>query len=212
MNLNKQFIGIIKKNDDPLFLGRCKIMIPGLFDNINDDDLPWCYPQQSNVFAGKAGYGSFSYPKKDTIVRVKFHNGDLMSPEYSIIENINEKMQGEIKESYENAQVVVYDEDEDLKIIYTKSKGLFIWLKMTYINITPDGKDIVEYSPHHYIDCPDVQVGHEASHPDTKCDKLFELLSNLASAIDTKYGAPSTCSLQVQQSKMSVCSDIVKIA
>jgi hypothetical protein len=212
MNLNNNFIGIIKKNEDELFQGRCKIMIPGLFDGLEIDDLPWAFPQQSTVFAGNKGYGSFSYPKIDTIVRVIFHNGDLMSPEYSIVENINEKMQGEIKESYENAQVIVYDEDEDLKIIYTKTKGLFVWLKSSYFNITPDGKDIIEFSPHHYIDSNDVQVGHAAEHPDTKCDKLFELLTKMATAIDSKYGVPSTCSLQVQQAKLSTCSEIVKIA
>jgi hypothetical protein len=212
MDLNKTFIGIIKKSDDPLFLGRCKIMIPGIFDGIPDDDLPWCFPQQSTIFAGSQGFGSFSYPKLNTPVRINFQNGDLMSPEYSIIEDINEKMQSEIKESYENAQVLVYDEDEDLKIIFTKNKGLFVWLKSAFFNITPGGADIIEKSPHHYIDCPDVQVGHSANHPDTKCDKLFELLNKLASAIDSKYGAPSTCSLQVQSAKEDVCSEIVKIA
>jgi hypothetical protein len=113
MDLNKTFIGIVKKSNDPLFLGRCKVMIPGVFDGIPDDDLPWCFPQQSTIFAGSQGFGSFSYPKLNTPVRVNFQNGDLMSPEYSIIEDINEKMQSEIKESYENAQVLVYDEDED---------------------------------------------------------------------------------------------------
>jgi len=211
-DLAGDWLGIIVDTEDPLFLGRCKIKIFEKFDELPNEHIPWAYPQQSNKFAGNNGYGSFSYPKKDTLVRVRFQNGDWASPEYTVIENINKKMQGEIKESYENAQVLVYDEDEDLKIIFTKNKGLMIWLKSTFVNITPDGADIIEKSPHHYINSPDVQVGKSASHPDTKCDKLFELLNKLASAIDTKYGVPSTCVAQVTTAKLDVCSDIVKIA
>lgn len=206
------WLGIIVDNNDPLCLGRCKVKVFEKFDNIPDDALPWAYPQQSTVFSGSNGYGSFSYPKKDTLVRVKFQAGEWMAPEYSIIENINKGMHGEIKESYVNAQVLVYDEEEDLKIIFTQSKGLFVYLKSAFVNITPGGADIIEKSPHHYIDSPDVQVGTGAMHPDTKCDKLFALLAQMAVAIDTKFGVPSATSALVAGAMADVCSMTVKIA
>ena len=206
------WLGIVVNGDDPLFLGRAKIRVFEKFDKIPDEFLPWAFPQQSKVFAGTAGFGSFSYPKKDTLVRVKFQDGDWGSPEYSIIENINKAMQGEIKASYVNAQVLVYDEEEDMKIIYTQSGGLMVWLKSAYVNITPGGADIIEKSPHHYINSPNVQVGENASHPDTLCDKLFELLTKLAVAIDLKYGVPSVCASDVASALPDVCSAIVQIA
>lgn len=217
-NINKEelqgtdWLGIIINSEDPLFMGRAKIRIFEKFDMIPDEDLPWAFPRQSTIFAGNNGNGSFSYPKKDTLVNVKFEAGDFYSPIYTVVENINKKMQEEIKASYENAQVLVYDEIEDLKIIYTKAGGLFVWLKSAFVNITPEGADIIEKSPHHYIDCPDVQVGTDASHPATHCDDLMDLLAKLATAIDSKYGAPSATSAQVASSRSSICSTIVQIA
>jgi len=210
--MSTEWLGYIVDNNDPLFLGRCKIQIFEKFDKLPIEAIPWAYPVKSGIFAGNDGYGSFSFPKLDSLVRVRFQNGDFYSPEYYAVENINKSMQSEISSSYTNAQVLVFDEDEDLKIVYTQSKGLYIWLKSSFFNITPGGADIIEKSPHHYINSPDVQVGTDASHPDTKCDKLINLLSSMATAIDAKYGAPSTCSAMVQSSSSDVCSSIVKIA
>lgn len=87
--------------------------------------------------------------------------------------------------------------------------------KMSYIDgvINQESKtSTTEKTPKHYIDSPDCKVGSNASHPDTKCDKLMELLTKLATAIDTKYGAPSACSAQVSAAYSDICSSIVKIA
>jgi hypothetical protein len=137
-NLNNiDWLGVVVDNEDPLFLGRCKVKVFEKYDNIPIELIPWAFPSNSNVFAGgeSKGYGSFSYPKIGHFVRVKFNGGDKHHPEYYFIENINKKMQNEIKESYVNCQVVVYDEDEDLKIIYTQSNGLMMWHKESFVNI-----------------------------------------------------------------------------
>lgn len=208
---SNDWLGIIVNNEDPLFMGRCKVKVFEKFDNIPDEDLPWAFPQQSTIFAGNGGGGSFSTPKINTLVRIKFQNGDWVSPEYNVIENLNEKMISEIKDSYVNAHVLVFDEEENLKIIYTKSKGLFIQVKDSYINID-NNTNITEKSSNHYVDASKVKVGTNASHPDTKCDKLFELLDKMAQAIDKKYGVPSTCSAFVKSAKASTCSEVVSIA
>ena len=134
---NTVWLGVIINNEDPLFYGRAKIRIYEKFDEIEDDDLPWAFPHHSGVFGGKNGYGSFSYPKKDTLISVRFDNGDFYSPIYTVVENINKKMQAELKESYVNAQVLVYDEEENLKIIYTQKQGLMVFYAESFFNITP---------------------------------------------------------------------------
>jgi len=120
-----EWLGIIVKVDDTKnFDGRCKVRVFEKFDEIPDDDLPWCYPVINHVFAGGSGKGagSFSYPKVGTLVRVRFNNGDIYHPEYSFIQNFNFKMIDEIKQSYVNSQVILYDEDSDVKIMYTQGE------------------------------------------------------------------------------------------
>ena len=141
---SKDWLGIVVNSEDPLFMGRCKVKVFEKFDEIPDADLPWAFPVKSGVFAGNDGFGSFSYPKKGTLVRVNFQDGDFYSPEYTVVENIGKKMHAAIKESYENCQVLVWDEDEDLKIIYRKKDGIFIWLKGGYYQIDETGKNINE--------------------------------------------------------------------
>lgn len=113
---------IVLVDDDTNFDGRCKIRVFEKFDNIPDEYLPWAYPVSSSVFGGGPlkGSGSFSYPKKGSIVRVVFNNGDIYHPEYISVQNLNENMVSEIKQSYVNSQVIVYDQDENIKIMYTQ--------------------------------------------------------------------------------------------
>lgn len=145
---NKDWLGYVVDATDELNMGRCKIRIFEKFDELKDDELPWAFPAMSTVFAGgkSKGCGSFSYPKKDTLVRVRFQNGDLYSPEYYIVQNLNDKMKSEVATSYENCQVLLYDEDEDVKIIYTKAKGLVIWHKKSHMTIDAATHITVEHA------------------------------------------------------------------
>jgi RNase P/RNase MRP subunit p29 len=140
-------------------------------------------------------------------------------------------MQTEIKTSYENCQVLVYDEDEDIKIIYTKKNGMMIWNKESYVNIDNKnainifhaggpskinliGGKLTEFSKEqHYIDSPKVLVGNSASHKDTKCDQLFELLGLMAKMIDAKLPlSTGVAENVVKQYQQLACSSTVFIA
>jgi len=150
-----QYIGVIVNNEDPLFMGRCKVRVFQKFDDIPDDDLPWAFPLRNFVFAktadgetkGGGGYGNFSYPKINTLVVVTFCGGDIYSPQYREVEIMNSEMQAEIQgDSYVNSQVTVYDVDSDLKIMYTDTQGLMIWHKESYMNIDKVTDIIIEHS------------------------------------------------------------------
>lgn len=145
---NKDWLGYIVDSNDELKMGRCKVRIFEKFDELKDEELPWAFPTYSPFFAGgeSKGCGSFSYPKPNTLVRVRFQNGDLYSPEYFMVQDLNDKMQKETAVSYENCQVVVYDEDEDVKIIYTKAKGLIIWHKKSHMTIDAATHITIEHS------------------------------------------------------------------
>jgi hypothetical protein len=234
------WLGEVVSNKDPLFMGRCKIKVFEKYDDLPVDIIPWAYPVSSDVFAGgeSKGFGSFHTPKLGAIVRVRFNNGDIYSPEYYSIEAINTAMQTEIKDSYDNAHVVVYDEDEDMKVIYTQKDGLKIWHKKSYLTIDKeshitlehsggtskmtyiDGSikeesnaDITEKSPYIYLDGDKVDVGHGADEAATKCNSLIQLLVQLAAQIDAKVPSSPGVAVQLVNGAMSnICSKIVKIA
>jgi len=162
----RTFIGRVVDNNDPEKEGRCRVMVYGLFENeepVYDSDnkptgetkkveipvenLPWAQPIGRKMFAGgKGGFADISIPKIDTYVQVQFSEGDIYGIEYSSIQNINDAVKNEIKDSYLNSHVLAYDEDEELKVFYTPSKGIEIYLKKSHISINPDASITIEHA------------------------------------------------------------------
>lgn len=73
-------IGTIVANDDPNCLGRCKINIKGITDNIDTNHLPWATFGGGQIYSANGG-GSISVPKVGTQVRVKFKDNNINSME-----------------------------------------------------------------------------------------------------------------------------------
>jgi hypothetical protein len=147
---NKQYLGIVVDNKDPEHIGKCRVRVFGLMDdttNLKDEHIPWAFPSSSNSFAGgeSGGYGNISIPKLDTVVNIRFIDGDFLKPQWTGIEDINETLRQVLAESYENSQVIAFDEDENLKIIYTQKDGMVIHLKGSTIAINPDSSITVEH-------------------------------------------------------------------
>ncbi len=152
------WIGEVVDNNDPEFQGRCRVRVFGKFDGTESDDsskftipdehLPWAFPSGSNIFAGGSskGAGSLSIPKKGTRVKVRFSGGNIYAPEYFSIQDVSEALIDEISGSYENAHVLLFDEDEDLKVIYTKERGLEIYHKKSHFLINPDSSIMIEHA------------------------------------------------------------------
>jgi hypothetical protein len=152
------WLGEVVDNKDPEFKGRCKVRVFGKFDgtkdlddassgySIPDDMLPWSYPGNSNIFGGgHQGGGSLSVPKVGAKVKIRFSGGNIYNPEYFAIQDINEKLVNEIKDSYQNATVLYFDEDEKTKILYTQAKGLEFFHKDSHIVINPDSSITIEH-------------------------------------------------------------------
>jgi hypothetical protein len=161
------FVGRVVDNDDPNREGRCRIMVFGIFDfeepvldknnkpiagqtkrtELPTEDIPWAYPRSNNFFAGgDGGFGNLSVPKIGTIVSVNFCDGNIYSPEYSAIMNINTDMQAAITNSYLNSHVFGWDQDENLRVYYTPDNGMEIFLRDSHITINPDTSITIEHS------------------------------------------------------------------
>jgi len=142
----KNWIGEVVENDDPEIEFRCKIKVFGLFDDLETDSIPWAFPANQGIFASEAGgAGSGSVPKIGTLLKVTFENGDIYSPMYHAIQNINPALKEEIRDDYLGSHVIAYDEDADLKILYQPDTGIKIHLRDSHVTINPDESITIEH-------------------------------------------------------------------
>lgn len=99
-----QYIGIVENNDDPERLGRVKVRIHGLHDDIPVDYLPWAPIDQSFVGSKK---GSFIIPEVGTAVNVKFQDGDQYFPTVvsKALDSKNFNFDADRQEDYPNTMI-----------------------------------------------------------------------------------------------------------
>lgn len=149
---DNDWIGVVINVKDPQYMGRCRIRVFGLMDNLEDNHIPWATPVNSTIFGGD-GAGSLSIPKIGQFVRVQFNNGELYSPEYTTIQNIDSQLIDSIKDDYEGTHVILYDPDQELSIVFQKNMGFKIFYKEAYILIdnesaitiqTPNNESVIE--------------------------------------------------------------------
>lgn len=136
--------GEVVSNQDPTYRGRIKVKIPGLNDNIETDQIPWCTWGGSNFFSGDGG-GNISIPRVGTKVRVKFKKGDVNSMEWYAINRIDKALAEELAQDYEGAHAILYDSRSDLSILYTNTTGLRLYYKKSFIQIAPDNNITIHY-------------------------------------------------------------------
>jgi len=133
MPSEKTYLGKVVDNRDPLYQGRARINVFGLFDGIPDDDLPWAEQISGLVFGGTQGGCSMSIPRIGSVVAVEFEAGNYYKMNYHYLKEISRDLQEELKEdnSYEGTQALIYDSEAQpgtLKMIYTRKKGLVFQL------------------------------------------------------------------------------------
>jgi len=84
---NMRYEGIVVDNGDPKQIGQVRARIAGIFDDIEDKDLPWLRPNMKQIEGWKGGsdvhaFGSFVVPQHNSKITVKFETGDMYSGEY----------------------------------------------------------------------------------------------------------------------------------
>ena len=143
------WLGEVIDINDPLKIGRVKIRVWGKFDELDPSFIPWANPISNFMSGSSSGGSTFSVPKLNSIVGVIFDNGDIYHPQYHYNQRLSDDVKEEIKDSYENAQVIVYDTvtQGHLKIFFTEKKGLVLSYKGNDITIKPDDSiDVVAKS------------------------------------------------------------------
>lgn len=133
MPSEKTYLGKVVDIKDPLYQGRAKINVFGIFDDLPTDDLPWAEQIAGLSFGGDYGGGNISIPRLGSVVAVHFEDNNYYKMNYHYIKEISKDLQAELKEdnSYEGTHSLIYDSEAEpgtLKMIYTKKKGLVFQL------------------------------------------------------------------------------------
>lgn len=174
------WLGEVMDIADPLKIGRVKIKVFGKFDQIPTEDIPWAYPGNNMTGGSKSGGGFFSVPKLNSIVSVRFDNGNLYHPEYFFVQKISDEVKAEIENSYENAHIIVYDSVTEgaLKIFFTEEKGLMLDYKENQINIKPDNNIVIKTKDNVIIDhAKTIELGKGATEKVVLGDSFMQLFN-----------------------------------
>ena len=144
--LEKRYVGVIEDVDDPLRMGRARVRVDWLFGDIATENIPWANPKHT-IFFGKDGRcGQFSVPKVGSVVEVWFNDNNVYAPEYRNIMELATDVRDELGKEYSGTHVLGMDGDEDLKIYYTRNKGLTFYLKGSRVNVSNDGSITIEHN------------------------------------------------------------------
>lgn len=132
---SKIFIGVVEDNQDPKRLGRCKIRVFNVFEEIPTDDIPWATPWKD------LNGNEFSVPDVGKMVTVVFDSGNPYKPEFIYAEHYNVNLQKKLQDipdsDYTTFKTVLFD--HSTQIYRSESEGLRLDHEYSNINLTPDG-------------------------------------------------------------------------
>jgi hypothetical protein len=125
------FIGVIVDNKDPKRLGRCKIRVFTVYDDIPTEDIPWASPFKD---LNGVEYNTLEIGK---IVSVSFNKGNIYRPEFISSEHYNINLEKKLKalsdSGYSSMRAMAFD--HKTQIYSNDDEGLMIDYKLNNINI-----------------------------------------------------------------------------
>lgn len=135
---NRTYIGIVEDNADPKRLGRCRIRVFDVFDDIPVEDIPWASPWKD------LNGNQFNLPEKGKVLTVIFDSGNIYKPEYIYSDHFNVNLEQKLKKisdpSYLSMKSLIFD--HKTQIYSNDDEGLMIDYMFNHVNITKDNIDI----------------------------------------------------------------------
>jgi hypothetical protein len=127
----KTYVGVVEDCEDPQKLGRVKVRVFDVFDDVPVKDIPW-----ANPWKDLAGNG-FAVPEKGKVVTVVFENADSNSPEFISSDhynvNLEKKLSGLGNGDYLTMKSLIFD--HRTQVYVNESEGLKLDHKFNLINI-----------------------------------------------------------------------------
>ena len=126
--ITTRWLGRVVDVADPDFEGKIRVQVFGKFDELEIEQIPWSIP--ANIFTGgsSTGGGFHSIPKLDSIVEIKFDNGNIYLPRWSYLNRLSDEVKERFgtEELYENATSLFYDTEANLYFYFIPTEGFFI--------------------------------------------------------------------------------------
>ena len=203
-NYSSMFIGEVINNSDPDNIGKIKVRVIGMFDDLEEGDIPWAYPATGFTAGSASGSGFYSVPKVGSTVAISFDQGNIYHPEYYFIQKISDELKDKVSESPTGFHSILYDTDENVKAYYSQSEGMYISYKDSKFNIRPDNTVYIEHAGGRVVHVQNdmISLGKEnvSDEPavlgQTLYDTMMQFITDLGniSAITTPSGPSGTIS------------------
>jgi hypothetical protein len=172
---NKTYVGVVEDNQDPKKMGRVKVRVMNVFDEIDVEDIPWAMPWKD------LNGNEFNIPDKGKVVMVVFDQGNQDSPEFIYADHYNinlEKKLASLSDSdYISMKSVLYD--HKTQIYVNDSEGLKIDHKYNNINITENTIDLNLKDNNRNVNIGDSTAGQQAILGNHWMDWFDEFVDNL---------------------------------
>lgn len=135
---DKTYIGIVEDNIDPEKLGRIKIRVLDVYDDLKLEDIPFATPWKD------LNGNSFNVPDVGKVLLVVFDQGDEYKPEFISSDHYNINLENKLKkldgDNYKSMKSLIFD--HKTQIYVNDEEGLKIDYKYNNINLKEGTIDI----------------------------------------------------------------------
>lgn len=172
---NKTYIGVVEDNNDPLKIGRARVRVLDVFDNIEVSAIPWASPWKD------LNGNEFNVPEKGKVLLVVFDSGDEHKPEFISADHYNVNLEKKLTSlstaDYISMKSLIFD--HKTQIYVNDKEGLKIDHKYNNINITENTIDLNLKDNNRHVNIGDATAGQQAILGNHWMDWFDEFVDNL---------------------------------
>lgn len=191
---SKTYLGVVEENLDPKKIGRCRIRVIDIFDEIPVEDIPWASPWKD------LNGNSFNVPEKGKIVTVVFDSGNIYKPEYIFAEHYNINLENKLRkldgQDYTSMKSLIFD--NKTQIYVNDKEGLKIDYKYNNLNIKDKTINLNLKDNKGLLNLGDETAGQQSILGNNWMDWFDQFVSNLLGNFGGPYidnsGAPVVAS------------------
>lgn len=187
---NKTYIGVVEDNVDPKKLGRLKIRVLDVYDDLKVEDIPFAAPWKD------LNGNEFNVPDKGKVLLVVFDQGDEYKPEFISAEHYNVNLEKKLSsldgDNYTSMKSLIFD--HKTQIYVNDDEGLKIDYKYNNVNIQENSIDLNLKDNQRSLNLGDATAGQQAILGNHWMDWFDKFVDNLMGSKGGPYlgnmGAP----------------------